>query len=354
MSEVVVFFRVDASLIIGVGHVMRCLTLSNELQRRGIKVVFICAELEGNLIQLIKNRGIEVHTVVNNTLTVDYRQTKNVLNHYTSQYKVLVIDSYIHDIEWETLIKRNVDLLISIDDNPRIHNVDILIDNNYKAEMIPYYKENMLETKKLLGSSYVLVRTEFINYQIQDTNEDFSVHIFFGGADYNNYTYVYSDKILECVKKIKVHAVVSNSFSFEETLKKLKSKYGSRFEYSISPKNMAVIMEKCTIALGAPGTTTWERMAMGLPCAYLATNNNQIPILREIQSDKLGIYLGKANKETPLEQVRNFIKFIENSSLQNEIEKNGKKLIDGKGSKRIAETIINTLKGGKKYGRSEC
>ncbi|AMO84405.1 Spore coat polysaccharide biosynthesis protein, predicted glycosyltransferase [Solibacillus isronensis B3W22] len=344
MSGLTVFFRVDASLTIGVGHVMRCLTLSDELLGRGIKVVFICTELEVNLIQLIKNRGIEVHAIVKNILPVDYEQTKNVLNTYESQYKVLIIDSYIHDIEWETLIKRHVDLLISIDDNPRFHNVDILIDNNYKAETVTFYKENLLETKKLLGSFYVLLRSEFINYQAHVINKEFLIHVFFGGADYNNYTYFYSEKILE-YKNFKVHAVVSNSFSYVDTLKELKSQYGDSFEYSISPKNMAEIMEKCTIALGAPGTTTWERMAMGLPCAYLATNNNQIPILQEIQSDKLGIYLGKASKEMSSEQIQSFLKFVENVNLQNEIAKNGKQLIDGQGSKRITDFIINTLRG---------
>ncbi|KGR83800.1 UDP-2,4-diacetamido-2,4,6-trideoxy-beta-L-altropyranose hydrolase [Lysinibacillus odysseyi] len=347
MNEVLVFFRVDASLKIGLGHVMRCLTLSEELQRRGVKVIFISAALEGNIIQLINDRGIEVHPVVSNTLKVDYEQTKNVLNNYTSKYKVLIIDSYIHDVEWETLIKRHADLLISIDDNPRFHNVDILIDNNYKAEMITFYKEYMLETKKLLGSPYVLVRSEFIDYRKKDIEQDLVVHIFFGGADYKNYTYLYSDKILRYIKKIKVHAVVSNTFSYEETLRKLKSQYGSRFEYSISPKNMAKVMENCRIALGAPGTTTWERLAIGLPCAYLATNSNQIPILREIQNNKLGIYLGEATKETPLEQVQNFMQFIKNKDLQIEIAENGKKLIDGKGSKRITDFIINTLQGRK-------
>lgn len=347
MKEIIVFFRVDASQKIGIGHVMRCLTLSEELIKRGIKVVFICAELDGNSIQLIKARDIEVHSINDNTQTKDYEQTKEVLNNYPCQNKVLVVDSYLHDIRWETLIKRHIDLLISINDSPRIHDVDILINNNYKAEMITFYKDNMVNIKKLLGASYTLVRSEFINYRMMDIKKEFKVHVFFGGSDYNNYTYLYSNKILECENKIKVHAVVTNSFAYEDLLKKLKDQYGTRFEYTVSPRSMAEGMASCNVAIGAPGTTTWERMAMGLPCAYLATNNNQIPILRDIQSDKFGIYLGKANKETHFEQIQNFLKFIENKSFQTEIAKNGKKLIDGKGSKRITDIIISTLQGSK-------
>ena len=47
-------FRVDSSLTMGLGHVMRCLTLANELERRNYKVVFICRELVGNITLSIK------------------------------------------------------------------------------------------------------------------------------------------------------------------------------------------------------------------------------------------------------------------------------------------------------------
>lgn len=342
-----VFFRVDASVQIGIGHVMRCLTLSEELKERGFKVIFISAELEGDLKQLIKNKGIEVYPITNTTLKIDYEQTRNVLKNYASQLKILIVDSYKHDIQWETLIKSHVDLLISIDDKPRLHNVDILIDNNYKAELINFYKENMTEVKKLLGSSYVMLRSEFKKHYTQNDMKDDLIHIFFGGTDCNNYTFLYSDKLLEYITGIKVHVVVSNSFAFEGTLKKLKNSYGERFDYSVSPENMAEIMSKCTIAIGAPGTTTWERMSIGLPCAYLATNINQIPILQKIQNDKLGIYLGEVNQKTHLEQVQIFSDFLKNKSLQSEIAESGKKLIDGQGSKRIADVIINELQRGK-------
>ena len=50
-----VVFRVDASLKMGTGHVMRCLTLANELKQQNHEIVFICRELTGNLILLIKH-----------------------------------------------------------------------------------------------------------------------------------------------------------------------------------------------------------------------------------------------------------------------------------------------------------
>lgn len=345
-----VFIRVDASTEIGIGHVMRCLTLSEELENRGFKVVIISAELEMEIIHLIKNKGIAIYFITKSAIETDYEQTKNIINEFYGQSNILIVDSYRLDNQWETLIKNHVDLLISIDDAPRLHNVDILIDNNYNAESINFYKENMKSTDKLLGSSYVLLRSEFTKQYKRKEMKNTLIHIFFGGTDNNNNTILYSTKILEDIKGVKVHAVVSNSFNYVGTLKELKSRYKDRFEYTIAPENMAQIMNKCKIAIGAPGTTTWERMVIGLPCAYLATNTNQIPILKNIQSDKLGIYLGEVGKEKLLEQLRLFLGFIRNIDLQNEIANNGKNLIDGLGSKRIVDVIITKLQRMGKFG----
>ena len=56
-----VVFRVDASIKMGTGHVMRCLTLAEALQRLGHSCVFICREHPGNLGEFIIDKGFVVH-----------------------------------------------------------------------------------------------------------------------------------------------------------------------------------------------------------------------------------------------------------------------------------------------------
>ena len=50
-------FRVDSSEVIGSGHVMRCLTLADELREQGAECEFICREHEGHMMSLIEQRG---------------------------------------------------------------------------------------------------------------------------------------------------------------------------------------------------------------------------------------------------------------------------------------------------------
>ena len=60
-----VVFRVDASVAIGSGHVMRCLTLANALTEKGMVCLFICRENEGNLISKILDEGYKVQRLTN-------------------------------------------------------------------------------------------------------------------------------------------------------------------------------------------------------------------------------------------------------------------------------------------------
>ena len=42
-----ILFRTDASLEIGSGHVMRCITLADELRQRGFETFFVCRDHPG-------------------------------------------------------------------------------------------------------------------------------------------------------------------------------------------------------------------------------------------------------------------------------------------------------------------
>jgi len=52
-----VLFRVDASILIGSGHLMRCLTLAHAMRERGWQVSFCCRVHPGHQIQWLERQG---------------------------------------------------------------------------------------------------------------------------------------------------------------------------------------------------------------------------------------------------------------------------------------------------------
>jgi len=60
LKKKIVCFRVDSSLQIGSGHIERCITLSKQLIKKGVKIHFICRNHIGHMEKRIKQEGFDV------------------------------------------------------------------------------------------------------------------------------------------------------------------------------------------------------------------------------------------------------------------------------------------------------
>ncbi len=142
-----VAIRVDSSTIIGSGHLMRCLTLAERLQRQEkAEIHFISRDLGGNLHNQIKKAGFCLHVLPRHSLdeslagyaewltvpqNVDAEETKAILQEI-GKVDCLVVDSYALSKEWEREMRPVVNDIFVIDDLAnRTHDCDILLDQNY-------------------------------------------------------------------------------------------------------------------------------------------------------------------------------------------------------------------------------
>ncbi len=175
-----IVFRVDASLQIGSGHIMRCLTLADELVRRGADIIFVCRERLGNLINLIEAKRYQVIRLPQ--AQVEYIATTDDLYHAEwlgvsweqdasdtiavlgdEKPEWLVIDHYAIDRRWEQKLRPHVGKIMVIDDlADRPHDCDLILDQNLYQEMDKRYVNNVPEScQKLFGPKFALLRPEF-------------------------------------------------------------------------------------------------------------------------------------------------------------------------------------------------
>ena len=212
-----VFFRTDASTRIGTGHVMRCLTLAHALREIGYECVFIHRTHQGNLADVIRERGFSVillpqpDTTSGITADGDYSAWLGVSQEIDAEQSITAIDGmqsdwmdvdhYSLDAEWETKLKMHVGKILSIDDIAnRNHVSDVLLDQNFGSEQAKYKEYVKDDCTILAGSEYSLLRPEFqkwreISLKRRDTcNKLDSILISMGGVDTDNIT----GKVLKC------------------------------------------------------------------------------------------------------------------------------------------------------------
>lgn len=213
-----VAFRADASVGIGSGHVMRCLTLAGELKEAGAQIIFICRECEGNLCDLIEKQGIPVARISGELQSweADAFQSLEALKKY-GKADWLVVDHYSLDHRWEAGIRNAAEKIMVIDDlADRIHDNDLLLDQNLYEDLENRY--NGLAPPhciKLLGPRYALLRPEFRKARASLRKRDGIIRrilVSFGGSDPSNET----AKALEAIgllgkPEIAVDVVVGSS-----------------------------------------------------------------------------------------------------------------------------------------------
>ncbi len=158
-----IFIRTDASINVGTGHVMRCLTLADELRQKATDIRFICREGPGNLISYIGNRGYKIHQLPGEIdIETDRKLTKEILSKYETKLDWLIIDRYDIDISWEHPLGKYAKKFMVIDDLAnREHDCDLLLDQNYNKNENRYNGFVPEDCIQLLGPEYAILHPQF-------------------------------------------------------------------------------------------------------------------------------------------------------------------------------------------------
>ncbi|WP_019153816.1 UDP-2,4-diacetamido-2,4,6-trideoxy-beta-L-altropyranose hydrolase [Robertmurraya massiliosenegalensis] len=256
-----ILIRADASVEIGSGHVMRCLTIAEAMKKKGHQVTFFMEVLPGDLTSVVEGKG---YPVVRNMQSTD----------------ICIIDHYQIDEEWEKYICPHVKKIVVIDDLAnRRHECDVLIDQNVVPNFESRY--DLLvpnDCKKLLGPNYLIMRDEFIAVRVKQrerTGEIKNLLVFMGGTDPTNETM----KVLKALKKTNhsfevIHVVVGNGNVHKEEIRTICAI--QHYEYHCQIDYMAKLMNEVDFSIGAGGSTTWERCYVGLPSSSTIVADNQI------------------------------------------------------------------------------
>lgn len=347
MNKKKVAFRVDSSFEIGSGHVMRCLALAEALREQGAELFFLCKEHEGNFNSQIEKKGFKLH-ILNypgdfNTIE-DAEKTVSVLR-AEGGVEWLVADSYEIDHQWEKLVGNDTRSIMVIDDLAnRSHDCDILLDQNYHHDMNKRYK-GLLPNRciTLLGPRYALLRREFVEARKETREKNAQSHrilITLGGSDPANATLIALEAVLSLNRQDMETDVIAGSSNREkEKIKKLCDEH-SNVNFHLHVDNMAQLMAKADLAIGAGGISNWERCCVGLPTIALSIDLIQEKILKAMADDGILLYAGKLGEASPEKIGFTITAVLDNPHFKSYLSKRSMKLVDGNGVKRVVEIML--------------
>lgn len=305
----VVVFRADASLEIGSGHVMRCLTLADALQAQGAACHFLCREHPGHLCEVIEARGFVVHPLpleakVPDADVIAHAEAEPVHAHWLGvswqqdadacQVTLtelapdwLVVDHYALDHRWERSVLGQGDsrpgLLVIDDLADREHIADLLLDQNLGRKAKDYQGLVPEACRVLTGPHYALLRTEFAQWREaslarrarQPHLQRLLINL--GGVDKDNITGQVLEALTACdlPNDLQVSVVMGATAPWLEAVTSQAREMPWPIEVVVNVTDMAKRMAEADLAIGAAGSTSWERCCLGLPTLMVVLADNQ-------------------------------------------------------------------------------
>ena len=218
-----ILIRADANEIIGMGHLMRCLSIAHAFDVQGETVLFITADHSGD--DLIRQAGFKSICLETERVEMDDELSK--INTIIQEYRpsLFLLDSYNITEEYCKTISRLVKTAYMDDLNISVWDVNYIINYNVFSLVMDYSLYEQTDTIVLLGPNYAPLRDEFKNLPKHTIrNEVTDILISVGGTDPEAVTEKMILGTCPKWKNIQFHCIVGPLNPRLEQIKQLEEK----------------------------------------------------------------------------------------------------------------------------------
>jgi len=319
---------------VGGGHVLRCLSFAHSLQRLGAECAFVIDPYGAGVIRRFSSAPISVHHDMDAALSG------------ASERPLVVVDDYACSAAIETRFRPYARRILAIDDlADRRHDADLLLDPGYGRDEADYKKWVPNSARLLLGPRYALLRPAFVQLRQQALARSTPaapnrIFISFGLSDINAIAAQAARLVLAYDRHVEIDlALASDAASLPVLMNLARSE--SRLNLHIDATNVANLIAQCDLAIGAGGSSTWERMCLGRPTLAIAVADNQRVLLRTLKDDGL---LVAADLDDP-EFETTFVSALDHlwlAETRRILSVRSAEICDGLGAERAAEALLGS------------
>lgn len=344
METKIIFIRTDANEAIGIGHLMRCLTVARCLLEKRVKIYFLVSDEYA--ADLLREQGFEplcLNTVYHNMTLKEAFNIQQLIYRYNAD--AIIVDSYYITTEYLECLQSYTQVICFFYMEKKLP-VDILINYNINFNF-EFYKSAYANssTKLLLGSKYVPLRREFTSSTFSVRPNVQNILLMTGGADPCNFMGIflryikenstYSDLQFTCISgKYNVNYV--ELLSLQDSMKNLNVVQ--------TTQEIAQLMQQSDIVLSAGGTTLYELCSVGVPTILFSFADNQIAESRYMQEHGIAEYAGAYGEQNFWRNLFAIFDYLIIDIKKREImSEKMRSIVDGKGANRISNKILHII-----------
>ncbi|MDQ7912465.1 UDP-2,4-diacetamido-2,4,6-trideoxy-beta-L-altropyranose hydrolase [Pseudomonas sp. 102515] len=345
-----ILVRVDASPVIGSGHLTRCLTLARALEVHGAQFTFVCRLAEPAWRVLIP-QAYEVLLLPPLGLVPGYPEQRiDAEEDFLATQALLgerrfdwcLVDHYGLAADWHVKARRHASRILVLDDLAnRPLDCDLLLDQgDHPYPERRYVSLLQRAAGQLFGPDHALLRDEF--RQARQSLAPRSgrlerILVFFTGGDDLGQTRLAVQALLDRQPTLTVDVVVGAGQPDQAELQVLCNRPGWRLHIQID--YMARLLSTADLAIGAAGASSWERCALGVPALLAILSDNQHELAVSLERRGAALILGEGT-ELGVEDYRQALQTLTPEHLAR-LSAQAWKQVDGLGTQRVVHALMN-------------
>lgn len=372
LASQTVIFRADASILIGTGHIIRCVTLANKLRSKGINTLFLCRSFEGNLIEFIREQGHSVEVLEKSISKVSIdpsvphsqwlgcswetdandclKAIKRKIGEQLAAW--IVVDHYALDVKWESMMQCVAERTMIIDDlADRQHFAHLLLDQNAGRKPSDYASLLNCECETLIGPKFALLRPEFNT--LRDKSNAIGkaklikkrLLVSLGGVDKDNITFdvLKALSVSACDLIASVTVILGANSPWKMQVTEYSKSLPLEVHVKINVSNMAMVMNDSDVCIGAAGSTAWERCALGLPTLQIVLADNQEAAAKALAQKGASIALPHPKRPEFANMLRLALEKLTEPRAYEKMSNTAFGLTDGKGTEYISKKLVSRI-----------
>jgi len=336
-------FRTDGGPQIGGGHLLRCHTLADELQRTGWSVALATRrETVAHLGEwarwpdvMVAERGADLQPV-------------DLAGRWPEGCDLLVTDGYGFDRSYQRGCRGWARRVMVIDDlADRHYDCDILLDPTVGRSVNDYARLVPDPCVVLAGAAYALVRPRFAELRPAVLKRRHAplgaprLLVALGLTENDDAVQRIVESVLSTCPDVAVDVVTGHGHG---GIQKGRVRHLGRVT------DMAAIMASADLAIGAAGGSAWERCCLGLPTLLIVLADNQQAIADVSARSGAGLSFGSLSTETPERLARALKSLIADETLRRDMVTKAAALCDGQGARRAVRAITLNQPDGEDAG----
>ncbi|MEH6710861.1 UDP-2,4-diacetamido-2,4,6-trideoxy-beta-L-altropyranose hydrolase [Paraglaciecola polaris] len=274
-----IIFRVDAGADIGLGHLMRCLSLAQGLVTRGVRVFFAVGRNSVAHCQSRSDWVGEIHLVVSTSLYDEYQELQQLCVKEKADW--LILDGYQFDFNYRKSLNLNACKLAMLDDGQLIkaHIEDsqlaMIVNWASGAEALTYRKLAP-NAQCCTGASYRVLRQEFYQVKTLPFDKRNRLIITFGGSDPSQLTLPLLKHFDDSFIRLPITIITGSGYQHLDALSDLIKQSPLSVEHFHDCQHVASVFQQARLVVSAAGASQFELLHCAAPSILVVTADNQL------------------------------------------------------------------------------